>query len=94
MFHVMVVGLDIETLDTVFLVTPKSSIEQSVGRILRGKARNDPLIFDLCDPWSLLSSMYWKRVQTYKAAGFRIEGDVEKRQKTENKFKEGFFIRV
>jgi superfamily II DNA or RNA helicase len=84
-------GLDIETLDTVFLVTPKSNIEQSVGRILRGKAKNDPLIFDICDQWSLLCAMYRKRVQVYVASGFKIEAPPEKKRKAEEV---GFLFRL
>jgi superfamily II DNA or RNA helicase len=69
-------GLDIPVLDTVVLVTPKSDVTQAVGRILRetkGKV-NDPLIFDIADRWSLLHSMYRKRLALYQAAGFLIDG--------------------
>ena len=65
-------GLDIPTLDTVLLVTPKSDIKQSIGRILRettGK-KNDPHIYDILDRWSLLYAMYQKRRRVYKEGGF------------------------
>jgi hypothetical protein len=68
-------GLDIPTLDTVILATPKSDIKQSIGRILRetsGK-KNPPKIFDMLDRWSLLYSMYQKRRRVYKEGGFLID---------------------
>jgi superfamily II DNA or RNA helicase len=67
-------GLDIPTLDTVILATPKSDIKQSIGRILRettGK-KNVPHIYDMCDEWSLLFAMYQKRRRVYKEGGFLI----------------------
>lgn len=70
-------GLDIPTLDTIVLATPKSDIKQSIGRILRetkGK-KNAPYIFDICDQWSLLHAMYQKRKRVYREGGFAIEGE-------------------
>jgi superfamily II DNA or RNA helicase len=69
-------GLDIPTLDTLILATPKSDIKQSVGRILRetpGK-KNEPHIWDIRDKWSILNSMYYKRHKVYKEGGFTVEG--------------------
>ena len=68
-------GLDIPTLDTVILATPKSDIKQSIGRILRetGGKKNTPKIFDMLDKWSLLYAMYQKRKRVYKEGGFLIE---------------------
>jgi superfamily II DNA or RNA helicase len=73
-------GLDIPTLDTLILATPKSDIKQAVGRILRetpGK-KNQPHIWDVLDQWSLLFAMYNKRKRVYKEGGFNIDdGSVE-----------------
>lgn len=69
-------GLDIPTLDTLILATPKSDIKQSVGRILRetpGK-KNLPHIWDVWDQWSVLNAMYYKRRKVYREGGFSIEG--------------------
>ena len=68
-------GLDIPTLDTVILSTPKSDIKQSIGRILRetGGKKNTPKIFDILDKWSLLYAMYQKRRRVYKEGGFLID---------------------
>jgi superfamily II DNA or RNA helicase len=68
-------GLDIPTLDTVILATPKSDIKQSIGRIMRetpGKV-NAPLIIDVVDHWSVFFSMFRKRKVVYLAGGFEIE---------------------
>ena len=70
-------GLDIPTLDTLVLATPKSDIKQSVGRILRetpGK-KNEPHIWDLRDKWSVLNAMFHKRCRVYREGGFTIEGN-------------------
>jgi superfamily II DNA or RNA helicase len=68
-------GLDIPTLDTVILSTPKSDIKQSIGRILRetGGKKNAPHIYDIIDQWSLLFAMYQKRKRVYKEGGFLID---------------------
>ena len=66
-------GLDIPTLDTVFLVTPHSDVKQAIGRILRGASR--PVIWDVVDSWSVLYSMWRKRLSTYRDLGIVIEGE-------------------
>ena len=72
-------GLDIPTLDTLILATPKSDIKQSIGRIMRetpGK-KNSPHIWDIRDEWSILNAMYYKRRKVYREGGFAIEDDAE-----------------
>jgi Type III restriction enzyme, res subunit/Hom_end-associated Hint len=66
-------GLDIPTLDTVFLVTPHSDVKQAIGRILRGASR--PVIWDVVDSWSVLYSMWRKRLATYRELGIVVEGE-------------------
>lgn len=83
-------GLDIPTLDTVILSTPKSDIKQSVGRILRetkGK-QNNPQIYDIRDTWSLLNAMYYKRRKVYVEGGFKFidSEEVNKNEKEETIF--------
>ena len=70
-------GLDIPTLDSLILATPKSDIKQSIGRIMRetiGK-QNNPQIWDIRDRWSLLESMYYKRKKVYKQGGFLMDNN-------------------
>ncbi len=80
-------GLDIPTLDTVILATPKSDIQQSIGRIMRetpGK-QNNPHIYDIVDHWSILFAMYKKRLRVYKQGGFNIDA-VQEKEEDENPF--------
>ena len=58
-------GLDIKTLTTLFLVTPRTDIVQSVGRILRSKHER-PLIVDIVDPHPVLQRQWSKRAKYYK----------------------------
>ena len=70
-------GLDIPSLDTVILATPKSDIKQSIGRIMRettGK-KNTPKIFDIVDHWSVMFAMYAKRRRVYREGGFSMTSE-------------------
>jgi superfamily II DNA or RNA helicase len=73
-------GLDIPTLDTMILATPKSDIIQSIGRIMRETKRkkNNPNIYDIRDNWSVMHAMYNKRLAVYRRGGFAIDGAVHK----------------
>lgn len=69
-------GLDIPSLDTLILATPKTDIVQSCGRILRettGK-KNNPLIIDICDMFASLPAQANKRKKYYTDSGFIIDG--------------------
>ena len=57
-------GLDIPTLTTLILATPKSDIIQSVGRILRVKHSN-PLIIDIVDQHDCFINQFAKRKAFY-----------------------------
>jgi superfamily II DNA or RNA helicase len=69
-------GMNIPSLNTVALVTPKSRIEQAVGRIFRQKKEErtfHPVIFDIIDePFDILMSQYKKREAFYKQCGYKI----------------------
>jgi superfamily II DNA or RNA helicase len=81
-------GMNIKTLDCIALVTPKSRIEQAVGRIFRQKKderKFNPIIFDVLDVHDALQGQYRKRVAFYKQCGYKIftkEPGGEYRQKT------------
>ena len=84
-------GLDIPTLDTVILATPKSDIVQSIGRIMRetkGK-KNNPHIYDIFDQWSICHAMYKKRLIVYKQGGFHIPILNSQKNEDETPFKKG-----
>jgi len=65
-------GLDIKTLTTLFLVTPKSDVCQSVGRILRSKD-HQPLVVDFIDETSVFESQYQKRKKYYQSKHYLVK---------------------
>lgn len=52
-------GLDIPSLNTLFLVTPHSDVKQAVGRITRTVGEKE--VFDIVDKWSVLPNMFYRR---------------------------------
>jgi len=64
-------ALDIKTLSTLVMATPKTNIEQSVGRILRVKGQN-PIVVDVIDPHEYLRRQWNTRRQFYKRCQYRI----------------------
>ena len=68
-------GMNVRDLNTVALVTPKSRIEQAVGRIFRLKKEERvfaPVIFDIQDTHDVLRGQYAKRMKFYKQCAYRI----------------------
>ena len=69
-------GLDIKSLTTLIMATPKTDIEQAVGRI-RPKVgvnpKNAPLVIDIVDDFSLFSRQADKRYSFYKKKNYFIE---------------------
>ena len=71
-------GLDIPSLDTIILATPKSNIVQAVGRILRettGKL-NDPYVIDFIDHWGPIQYQFRKRKKYYTDTGFTFQDTI------------------
>jgi superfamily II DNA or RNA helicase len=59
-------GLDIPDIDTLFLTTPKSDVEQSVGRILRAHSgKKSPVVVDIVDTLPFCMSFAKKRLNQY-----------------------------
>jgi superfamily II DNA or RNA helicase len=65
-------GFDVPLLDTLILATPKSDVEQAVGRILRQKNANEPLVIDIVDEFSIFKGQYIKRHRFYKKCEYKI----------------------
>jgi superfamily II DNA or RNA helicase len=77
-------GMDIPKLNTVILASPKSDVEQSVGRIFRQKESDrkfHPLIVDIQDTFSFFKKQCEKRINFYHKSNFTIFKDGEEIQK-------------
>ena len=64
-------ALDIKTLTSLMLTTPKTDVEQAVGRILRVKHSN-PLIIDIIDQHDIFKRQWLKRLSFYKKNNYKI----------------------
>lgn len=65
-------ALDIKTLNTLVMVTPKTDIVQSVGRILREK-HEKPLVVDIVDKHDVFQNQWTKRRRYYKKCEYTIK---------------------
>ena len=64
-------GLDIKTLTTLVMATPKSDIVQAVGRILRVN-HSEPLVIDIVDPHDIFKNQFNKRKAFYKKQKYKM----------------------
>jgi superfamily II DNA or RNA helicase len=65
-------GLDIKTLTTLFMITPMTNIEQSVGRILRQKHEFSPIVVDIIDTHNNFQRQWIKRKSFFKKQNYKI----------------------
>ena len=66
-------GMDIPILNTLVMASPKSNIEQSVGRILRKEHEGvEPVIYDVVDDFSVFRNQAEKRKKFYRVAGYQV----------------------
>ena len=65
-------GLDIKSLTTLFMITPMTNIEQSVGRILRQKHEFAPIVVDIIDTHDNFQRQWSKRKSFYKKQNYKI----------------------
>jgi superfamily II DNA or RNA helicase len=73
-------ALDIKTLSTLVMATPKTDITQSVGRILRMKHEN-PIIVDIIDTHDTFQNQWKLRKRFYKKANYKIVTSTSKKYK-------------
>jgi len=64
-------GLDIKTLTTLIMASPKTDVCQSIGRILRTKHTN-PLVIDIIDKHEIFEKQWNKRKQYYIKQKYNI----------------------
>ena len=64
-------ALDIKTLTTLIMATPKTDIEQAVGRILREK-HGSPIVVDIIDEHQPFKNQWSKRKTFYRKQNYKI----------------------
>ena len=82
-------AMNIKTLNTMIMASPRKKIEQSTGRILRTRPENrkiDPLIVDVIDQHENYIRQWWTRSKYYKKCAYKIvhEGKPEKEKEKES----------
>ena len=81
-------GMDIPKLDSVILASPKSDVEQAVGRVFRKKACDrtfHPLIIDIQDKFSMFEKQCEKRSMLYRKMNFTVFHNGEEIKKKKRK---------
>ena len=81
-------GFDLPKLNTLVMASPKSDIEQTVGRIhrqLEHERLYQPLVVDINDNFSIFKNQSKKRLSYYTKKGFTIN-EIDKCQHLELKF--------
>ena len=81
-------ALDIKTLTTLIMATPKTDVTQAVGRILREKHER-PMVIDIIDQHPVFKKQWAKRKTFYKKAKYKIEenNNIEINNETECEIK-------
>jgi len=64
-------GLDIKTLSSLIMVTPKTDIVQTVGRILRMR-HSQPIIVDIIDSHELFQNQWKQRIAYYRKCNYTV----------------------
>lgn len=64
-------ALDIKTLTTLILATPRTDVTQAVGRILRVK-HDRPLVIDIVDSHDMFKKQWMKRKRFYEKSKYHI----------------------
>ena len=78
-------GLDIKTLTTLLMATPKSDVCQSVGRILRSK-HDEPIVIDIVDVHQIFKNQYTKRRTYYRKKDYKIHSYLNLNDYLEDKY--------
>lgn len=65
-------ALDIKTLTTLLMATPKTDVTQSIGRILRTK-HSQPVVLDIVDTHEVFKNQWAKRKAYYKKQNYEMK---------------------
>lgn len=71
-------GFDLPKLDTLVMASPKSNVEQSIGRVQRqliSERKHIPMVLDIIDSFSVFKNQSTKRSTFYKKNGYNIIGE-------------------
>jgi len=85
-------AMNIKTLNTMIMVSPRKKIEQSTGRILRTRKEDRdvvPLIIDIVDAHDVYQGQWLKRRAYYKKCAYKIDGEKKKTSAKEVSLPEG-----
>ena len=92
-------AMNIKTLNTVLMASPRKKIEQSTGRILRQRPEErkvNPLILDVIDVHRSMQSQSKLRIAYYKKCGYKIldqsDDKILTNEKSENDSREYGFV--
>ena len=78
-------GLDIKTLTSLMMITPKTDIVQAVGRILRSKHKHcQPCVIDLIDSHDIFKRQYKQRQKFYNQQNYKIVSWNHKNESSKN----------
>ena len=77
-YQVAGIGLDIPELDTLVLATPRTDLEQAVGRIVRkSNNKKEPIVVDIIDTKSnIMKRYYYTRKKFYNSVNAKIMGGI------------------
>ena len=71
-------GLDLPRMDTLWYLTPRATIEQQCGRVLRTHPEKTHVIIrDVVDTFSCFEGQWYKRLKMYKDWGYAIQAPTD-----------------
>lgn len=85
-------AMNIKTLNTVILASPRKKVEQSTGRILRvqkDQREVNPIIVDIVDSHGMYQGQWRKRASYYKKCAYRIQYENQNQSEKEEKEEDG-----
>ena len=88
-------AMNIKTLNTVVMASPRKKVEQSTGRILRvqkDQREVNPIIVDIVDSHGMYQGQWKKRAAYYKKCAYQIQTESQAQSDTEEVHQEDCLI--